>query len=290
MHQKIKNRTVWLFRQLQILYLKSFSFFKYKNPIFEFNEFTWDMVRSLPTAYYHYSNNLPFKVFHKPNLNTLYYFSKSDIQKNFFNTNNDKETYNFKRPNFTKNKWSPPPLKDHFSGYFNFSKPTLVIQNKYTLEFSGEGIFNFFDIQFLDEFFKLFKNKYQIVYIRPKSGTEGYYEDKNDILNFEDYNLIRDKHKEVLTIYDLMMAGDDFNETQFKIHATSEKHLSVSGGNACIAAYFGGELVIYDSPFGLGSGRGIWKTDSWLRLLSQSKIIGKNDYSSILDYTKKNWL
>ena len=155
---------------------------------------------------------------------------------------------------------------------------------------SGEGVFNYFDIEFLDEFFNLFKNKYQIIYIRPKRGTDRYYEDKNDILDFKDYNLIKDKHREVLTIYDLIKDGDDFNETQFKIHATSENHLSVSGGNACIAAYFGGELVIYDSPFGLGAGRGIWKTDSWLRLLSQSKIIGKNNYSSILDYTKQNWL
>lgn len=288
--KKIKNRMVWIFRQFQIVLLRLYCHIKFKNSILEFNEFTWDMVRSLPKSYYYYSNNLPFRVYHKPKLKSLYYFSKLNFSKNFFNTNNDIDTYNYERPKFTTCKWLPPPLKQDFSGHFNFNKPTIVIQNKYTLEFSGEGVFNFFDIEFLDEFFNLFKNKYQIIYIRPKSGTDRYYEDKNDILDFKDYDLIKDKHREVLTIYDLIKDEDDFNETQFKIHATSENHLSVSGGNACIAAYFGGELIIYDSPHGIGAGRGVWKSGSWLRLLSNSKVIGMNDYKSILNYSKENWL
>jgi len=158
------------------------------------------------------------------------------------------------------------------------------------MEFSNEGIFNFFSIEFLDTFFKNFKKKYQIIYIRPKSNQENYYKDRNDIMPFKDYELINSKHSDVKTIYDFIDIERDFNTLQLKLHATSEKHLSVSGGNACLAAYFGGELIIFDSPNGKGAGRGIWKDDSWLKHLSGSKIIGFNNYNDILNYTLKKWL
>ena len=225
----------------------------------------------------------------KPNLESLYYFTKNKKTKNIFSTSNDINTYSNTRPNFTKRNWSPPLLKEDFKGYFEFDKPSLIIQNKYTMEFSNEGIFNFFSLEFLDSFFKNFKKNYQIIYIRPKPGQSNYYEDKNEIKPFKDYELIKESHPDVKTIYDFLNDEKDFNILQFKLHATSDKHLSVSGGNACLAAYFGGELIIFDSPNGEGSGRGIWKDDSWLKHLSGSKIKGFNNYNDIINYTNKKW-
>ena len=54
-----------------------------------------------------------------------------------------------------------------------------------------------------------------------------------------------------------------YNTLQFMIEASSERHITVSGGNACIASYFGGDVMIFYSPQGIGAGRGIWKSDSW---------------------------
>ena len=61
------------------------------------------------------------------------------------------------------------------------------------------------------------------------------------------------------------------------MHATSSKHISVSGGNACLASYFGGDLIIYDAGTNNSSNsRPIWKSNSWLNKLSGSNIIGVN--------------
>ena len=278
-----------MFTNLKIIKLKLSLLLSDKKSLFEFNEFTWDMLRTLPKAYYFKNKDKGVKIFTKPSLSSLYYFSDAIKEKPIFSTDNDIKTYNFNQPNFTKSEWLPPPIKKDFQGHYNFKKPTLIIQNKYSLEFSNEGIFNFFSLEFLDTFFNAFKEKYQIIYIRPRPNQKNYYEDKNDIMPFEDYNLIKNNHPEVKTIYDFIEDEPDFNLLQFKLHSTAEKHLSVSGGNACLAAYFGGELVIFDSPEGKGAGRGIWKTDSWLNLLAGSKIMGFNNYNDILNYTLKKW-
>ena len=287
--KKIHNRSIWLFTNLKIIKLKLSQLFNDKKHLLEFNEFTWDMLRTLPKAYYFKNKDKDVKIFIKPNLSSLYYFSDTIKEKPIFSTDNDPKTYNFNQPNFTKSEWLPPPIKKDFQGYYNFKKPTLIIQNKYSLEFSNEGIFNFFSLKFLDTFFNTFKKKYQIIYIRPRPNQKNYYEDRNDIMPFEDYELIKNNHPEVKTIYDFIDDEPDFNLLQFKLHSTAEKHLSVSGGNACLAAYFGGEVVIFDSPEGKGAGRGIWKTDSWLNLLAGSKIVGFNNYNDILNYTFKKW-
>ena len=287
--KKIHNRYVWLKINFKIIRLKLSQLFGNENSLYEFNEFTWDMVRMLPKAYYLKNKDKSTKLFIKPNLKAVYYFSDKIEEKNFFSTDDDPKTYSFYKPDFTKREWLPPPIKKDFGGYFNFEKPTLIIQNKYSLEFSYEGTFNFFSLKFLDVFFQNFKNKYQIIYIRPKPNQKNYYEDMNNIMPFQDYELIENHHPEVRTIYDFIDEEPDFNLLQFKLHSTSEKHLSVSGGNACLASYFGGELLIFDSPEGKGAGRGIWKTDSWLNLLSGSKIIGFNNYNDVMNYTLKKW-
>ena len=287
--KKAHNRYEWLKRNYKIKKLKLSQILGSDVSLYEFNEFTWDMVRTLPKAYFQKNIDKSIKLFVKPNLSSVYYFTDKVEEKNLFSTDDDSKTYSYHRPDFTKMDWFPPPIKKDFGGYFNFEKPSLIIQNKYTMEFSYEGIFNFFDLEFLDTFFREFKNKYQIIYIRPKPNQKNYYEDMNSIMPFQDYELIKNHHPEVKTIYDFIDDEPDFNILQFKLHSTSEKHLSVSGGNACLASYFGGDLVIFDSPQGKGAGRGIWKTDSWLNLLSGSKIVGFNNYNDILNYTLKKW-
>jgi len=286
---KFKNRLAWLKTKFKILKIKGSVLLKNEKGIYEFKEFTWDMVRALPKAYYYKSKNINFSIFIKPNLESIYYFTNKAISKDIFDIDDDNKTYEFNGPDFIKKQWLPPPLKEEFKGYLKFNKPVITIQNKYSLEFSGEGVFNFFSLEFLDKFFNEFKDKYQIIYIRPKPDQKNYYQDKNEILNFKDYELIKDKHCEVKTIYDFEYLEENFNILQFKIHSSSDKHLSVSGGNACLAAYFGGELIIYDSPKGKGAGRGIWKTDSWLSKISNSKIKGFNSFDEILNYTRRKW-
>lgn len=246
----------------------------------EFNEFTWDMVRSLPLCYYYHFNKIDYQLEHKLNLSSLYYFVKNKKEVNKFNDKNPKDTYSKEDPLFTKKNWLPPPIKKDFQGVLNFKKATLIVNNKYTKEW-GRPPKNFLSIKILDYIFSQYKNKYQILYIRPlNTNSKDYYVDENEILKFNDYKLIKEKHPEVITIYDILDIHTDlnFNTAQFAMHATSNKHISVSGGNACLASYFGGDLIIYDAGIKNSSNsRPIWKSNSWLNKLSGSNIIGVNN-------------
>jgi hypothetical protein len=73
------------------------------------------------------------------------------------------------------------------------------------------------------------------------------------------------------------------------LQSTSDKHITVSGGNACLSAYFGGDVFIFDSPEGKGAGRGVWKDNSWLSMLGGANIFGFNDYATLIDKVKLNW-
>lgn len=250
----------------------------------EFNEFTWDMVRSLPLCYYYHLNKIDYELEHKPNLSSLYYFVKNKKEVDKFNDKNPHDTYSKEGPTFTKVNWLPPPIKKDFQGVLNFKKTTLIINNKYTKEWNKPPK-NFLNIKTLDYIFSKFKNKYQILYIRPlNTNSKDYYVDENEILKFNDYELIKEKHPEVITIYDILDIHTDlnFNTAQFAMHATSNKHISVSGGNACLASYFGGDLIIYDVGTNNSSNsRAIWKSDSWLSKLSGSNVIGVKNHEQL---------
>lgn len=257
----------------------------------ELNEFTWDMVRALPRVNYFIEKNEEVKVICKKNLESLYSeFTEHVESVDKFNPYNDNETYNNYRPKFTKEYWLPPDLKTKWKNYLFFDKPTIVIQNKYTLEW-GRGPYNYFNINFLDTFFLDFKSDYQIIYIRPFTDRKDYYTDENKMLKFLDYEFIEEKHPEVITIKDVLRDNPNlnFNTAQFAIHATSNKHLTPSGGNACLSAYFGGDLIIFDTYNANGPLRGVWKTDSWLKYLGNSKVYGFTTYDEILKKTKEIW-
>ncbi len=258
----------------------------------EFHEFTWDMIRSLPMCYYNYKNNIPQKLRCKPGLSDVYYFVNNIEELDRFDAFNNNISYNHAPPFYTMYEWEPPPLKEHYLNKekLEFDKPTVVIQNKFSLEWNS-GPFNYFSEEFLDTLFTLLQDNYEIIYIRPTGDDEKYYKDENEILEFGDYKLIQDKYPNIHTIdkYLNMYPNYSYNIVQCLLEATSDKHIAVSGGNACIAAYFGGDVLVYDSPLGKGAGRGIWKTGSWLSKLGGAQIYGFNKYEDILSMIEEKW-
>lgn len=259
----------------------------------EYNEFTWDMVRGLPRAYYHYAKKTPCEMYCKPGLVSIYEpFCAKVVGKKTFRENGpvEFETYENHRPSWTMSEWQPPPLKQLWKGRLSFEKPVLVIQNKYSIEWF-QGIYNFFPVEVLEEIFQLFQDRYQIIYIRPRGREKNYYRDENQIQKFPDYKVIKKKYKKVLTIEDFWwkLRKLDFNQRQFALHACAERHISVSGGNACLAAYFGGDLLMFDSPQGQGAGRGVWKSDSWLKELGGARVFGFNEHAALVAKAKELW-
>ena len=259
--------------------------------IIEFEEFTWDMTKALPQAYYCYVNKIPYQVICKPGLSDVYYFVEDIIETEAPIQPSDFYTYSNDAPYYTQYEWTPPPLKNEFSNKIKFDKPTVVIQNKYSLEWFEQPS-NYFSIDFLKKIFKILENKYQIIYIRPRGSEKKYFVDDNEILDFNDYDFIKENFPSIYTIEDALRENPEmsYNQAQFSLEATSDKHLAVAGGNACVSAYFGGELIIFDSPDARESGRGIWQSNSWLSELGDSNVIGFDSYNKIYNHIKKNWV
>lgn len=187
--------------------------------------------------------------------------------------------------------WQAPPLKSYYKDKlkFNFTKPLLVINNKLTEEWS-HGPINCFYSKELETLLKALNDKYAIAYIRSKGNEKGFCNDGSRVIEEDDFSVVRNNCSQFIIIQDLIeQTGLSFNSAQCLIHAQADIHISSSGGNAIIASYFGGKNII------IGRGdkfeqRPIWHEDSWLKNLSNSKILSidlnlKNSWlSTIVEY------
>jgi len=291
----------------------------------EDTEFGLDMVRGLPQVNYCIENNLEHKVFAKPALMEMYkLFTKNVYEQRAWHPRNPDDLYQYDRPNWTKSMWSPPPLKEMFKGKVEFDKPTIVINNKFAGELSLNAVnrcleeypnldlsmdamiemdtyvsMNHYSMPFISKLVEKFSDKYKIIYISPVF-SDNYFKDHNKILDVNDYEYLEKNHPEVYTIKEHMENRNiSYNVAQFELESTSEKHLSLVGGNCKVSSYFGGDVIIYmgelwkyGSPVhrdGKKGERGIFKTGSWLRHLSGANIVQFNTYRDIFQHIEKEW-
>jgi len=256
-------------------------------------EFGFILMYYLPKAYALFEKGLLSSTESRLGTEPLFYFSPNHTETDKHDGTLFSEQlncYSFNNPRFTNEMWTPPKLKEYFKNdELLFDKPILTIHNKNSIEWQ-RGLFNYFDADTLDKLIDMFKTDYQIIYIKP------FYENSNmtkdtlqKTVDIGD-NRILDKHKEVLTIEELFNKGDykSYNELQFKILANSEHHISPAG-DCVIPAYFGGDLLIYNHPNCNSTNRGVWKTGSWLKLLSGANIYGFNDYNQLIDKSIELW-
>ena len=118
------------------------------------------------------------------------------------------------------------------------------------------------------------------------------------MIPFNDYEFIERNYPYVYTIKQFLKERTDlttdYNIAQFMLEASSDKHLTLIGGNCKVSSYFGGDVIIYRwlgyRKHHRKGNRDIFKTDSWLKLLSGSNIICIETYNEILKYIDDNWL
>lgn len=211
-------------------------------------EFGYELISVLPYAYNLHLNNKLKGSISGNDTECLYYFSKSHkINKNkrsWYNT--EKVTApNIKihRNTLDLNEWTPPPLKDHYKNKkFKFKKETVIICNRHNVEWNDKPI-NFFDEKTLKELFELLKDKYQVIYINVDGRPELY--DNAEPIPLKDYELLKE-YPEVINIHDLHKKHKElsFNTLQLMLFANCEKYITMNGGHAILAAYFGGENII----------------------------------------------
>lgn len=236
----------------QLRFISQDYIFKEKYKVIDYcGEFSDELNYVLPFAYWHHLNGTLKQTISCKGTKDLYFFSDNHEEK--YQTRDPMFSYdNYDTPNKTNSiakdysKWARVPLKKHYQNdVFVFDKPIFVIANKYNIEWDGPPL-NYFSVETLDKIITTYKNKYQIIYNRPLATR--IVEDNSDILDLGELEWLRTAHPEVIILDDLFRENaskvNSFNHFQLMVYANSEKFLSIHGGTATLASYFGGVNII----------------------------------------------
>lgn len=216
-------------------------------------EFGYELISALPYAYYLHSKGELEKTISGNDTECLYYFSPNHEinpeQRSWYNTPKAKNIPNIDihKSYLNKSTFLPPPLKKQYANkQFKFKKETVIICNRYNIEWGKKPI-NYFSLDCLGKMFELLQDKYQIVYVNVDGVPELY--DNAPPMQLGDYELLKEYPK-VLNIHEIKAKHPDisFNELQLKLFANCSKYITMNGGHAILAAYFGGENIIFSKP------------------------------------------
>lgn len=258
-YPKIPKHLVYFIRDNYYARLRQIKYFRkdylvkkpYKTVRFS-GEFEPELLYVLPFAYWHFLNGTLKQTISARNTEPLYFFSP-DHQAVFDARVWEDNEGDFEIPNFhhsadfSYTKWAPVPMKAQYAnGLFVFSKPILVVANKYNVEWAEPPI-NFLSIEMLKTVFDRYRGSYQIIYNRPPAKQ--IVGDNSEILDLGEHTWIRSNYPEVIFMEDLYEEYKDrvtsFNHLQVMVYANSNHFISVHGGTGTLASYFGGTNVIF---------------------------------------------
>jgi hypothetical protein len=220
-------------------------------------EFDQELRYVLPFAYWHHLNGTLQQTISCTNTKPFYFFSKNHLEHydqrvweagyDYYDVPNMTHS-----PTFDFSKWARVPLKSYYQNeVFLFNKPLLIIANKYNVEWDKPPI-NFLDIPVLDRILSLCKSTYQIIYNRPLSTH--IVLDNSEIMDLGEHQWLRESHPEVLLMNDLYEQHkntvSNFNHLQLMVYANCDRFISMHGGTAALASYFGGINIILSKPGG----------------------------------------
>lgn len=222
----------------------------YKTVSFS-GEFQHDLEFALPFAYWHFKNGTLSATRMAKYTREMYFFSPD--HEEVFDARLPAGNYNFEIPrvmfsqDYDIKKWAQVPLKQHFrNDVYVYNKPILVIANRYNTEWNGPPI-SFLSIEILDFIIKSTKNKFTIIYNRP--APKNIATDNSDILDLNEFGWLRKNHPEVIHLDDLFAENRgnarNFNHLQLMVYANADYFISVHGGTATLASYFGGTNLIF---------------------------------------------
>lgn len=261
-------------------------------------EFAYELISALPYAYYLHSKGMLDKTISAVDTECLYYFSPNHkINKeprSWYNTPKAANIPNIDihKSFLKKEQFLAPPLKKKYANKkFKFEKETIIICNRHNIEWGKKPI-NYFNLETLEKIFKLLQDEYQIVYINIEGVPDLY--DNAPPISLGDYDLIK-KYPKVINIHDLHNKNKtlSFNKLQLKLFANCEKYITMNGGHAVLAAYFGGENIImsrYGHPQTKELNPGNNSFYRWYHEFSEQRIKHVPDYKKLLSAIKTQWI
>ena len=263
---------------------------KYKEIVYK-GEFQQELTFVLPFAYWHYLNGTLKRTISSLDTKDFYFFSKDHVEM-FTQRTLEYDAHSFQFPNMTHTinfstmKWAQVPLKEQYTNNtFIYAKPVLIIANKFNIEWKNFPL-NFFNIPVLDKIITKYKQDYQIIYNRP--AISQIVMDNSDILDLDEYDWIKSEHPEVLLVNDLYKQHqtkvNSFNHLQLLVYANCSHFISVHGGTAALASYFGGTNIILSKS---GIEHSFNEFNTIFPALSGARILHAKTEDEVLDYLDK---
>lgn len=237
------------FRQLRYVIKDYVSRKKYKDISYS-GEFGEELQFVLPFAYWHYKNGTLKSTASAKYTKELYFFSPDHAE--VYELRSNEGNYNFELPrilysqDYHLEKWLPVPLKNEYSNdIYTYDKPLLIIANRYNMEWDGPPV-SYFDIPTLDFVIGSLQKDYTIIYNRPKPDDISI--DGSVTYDLKEFEWLAEKYPEVILMDELYKENRgnarNFNHLQLMVYANASHFLSVHGGTATLASYFGGINLI----------------------------------------------
>jgi len=261
-------------------------------------EFGYELISALPYAYYLHTKGLLEKTISGNDTECLYYFSPNHEinteQRSWYNTPKAVSIPNIDihKPYLKKESFLVPDFKKQYANdKFKFKKETVIICNRYNIEWGKKPI-NFFNLKTLEKIFKLLQDDYQIIYINVDGVPELY--DNAPPINLGDYELLK-KYPKVLNIHDIKKDNKSisFNTLQLMLFANCEKYITLNGGHAILAAYFGGENIImskYGKPQTREINKGINSYYRWYHEFSGQRVRHAKNKDELIELINVQWV
>ena len=256
-------------------------------------EFDQELRYVLPFAYWHHLNGTLKKTISCTNTKEFYFFSEHHAEQyekrvwqagyGYYDVPNMTHS-----PTFDYSKWARVPFKSHYKNdRFVYDKPLLVIANKYNIEWDKPPV-NFLDIPALDRIITACKSTYQIIYNRPLSTQ--IVLDNSEIMELNEHAWLREKHPDVILMHDLheqyRSEVSSFNHLQLLVYANSDRFISMHGGTAALASYFGGINIILSHPGG-GMEHHFNEYATIFPALSGAQILHAKNTEQVFDYLNR---
>lgn len=259
-------------------------------------EFDQELRYVLPFAYWHYLNGTLKQTIGCRNTRPFYFFSPNHTEQydkrvweagyGYYNVPNMTHS-----PTFDFSKWARVPFKSHYRNTrFCYDKPTLIIANKYNIEWDQPPI-NFLDIPALDRIITACKDRYQIIYNRPLATQ--IVGDNSETLDLHEHAWLRQQHPEVLLMNDLFdehrALVENYNQFQLMVYANCDRFISMHGGTAALASYFGGTNIILSHPGG-GKEHDFNEYATIFPALSGATILHAKNVADVFRYVEEQYI
>lgn len=225
-----------------------------------FGEFAFELLAVIPYAYWLAQQGRLAYTVSTPDTRSLYWFSPRHVERPLPRRYvpitewplGEAGRWRYDRKAFPAGldtrEWLPPPYRAVYrDDRFRWDKPTCVVANKMTGEYYRwhRAPANYLSGDLLLTLIGKLRGRYQVVYNRPRAAD--IVNDHQAIREAGDIEAVKRAYPDVLTIQELHARHPElgFNELQLRLYAGCERFVSVLGGGAYLASYFGGSNVVY---------------------------------------------